>query len=597
MTSDAMTSDAMTATLDLAGDRPPLAVPGGAEAAPAGTRSSAARRWLAASRGPGRRFFLAAGVGDLIAALGTILACWNMAALIVAAVDGRRPSDLTGAVGGVLIGGVVAAFALFAANRLATAGAARVESALRSDLIDALVLADPAGSSPSTGAAAAAVAEQLPHLGEYFRGYARAAFAAGAVPIAIEVAVFPASWVVGLLLLFSMPIVPLNMAVTGLGAAELSRRQMTQISELSSQVLERLQATSSLRALGAIGHQRRVVERAANELARRTAKVLRVAFLASTALEWVSTFAIGVVAMYTGATLLGYVHAPLLPTHIGAQQAVFVLLLAPEFFLPLRRFAAAYHQGQEAIAAAEVLQPLTEALSEDSSQTRVAASTAAGSVWTGPPPEVRLDGVTVRFAGRSWPALRAVDLRIAPGRVFGVAGPSGAGKSTLLRVAGGWQRPTEGSALLDGRPSADGPRALQIGQRPYLFAGTVALKLALGQPELSPERMWEAIESAPLSEVLRRLPDGLDTMLGERGWGLSGGEAQRLAIARAFLSSATLLIVDEPTAHLDGDTEQSLLEPLRRLLSGRTALIASHSDRVLAISDYVVELEEGTVHA
>jgi ATP-binding cassette subfamily C protein CydD len=589
----AMTTDATTATLDVAGDRPmPIEA-----AVRAATRSRAARGWLAASRRHGTQFFVAAGVCDLVAGLGTILVCWNMAALIVAALPHHSSTDLSGSVRAVAIAGFAAAFAVFAANRLAAAGAARVESAVRAQLIDSVILADPSLTETTTGMAAAAVADQLPHLGEYFRGYARTAFAAGTVPAAILAAVFPSSWVVGLLLLLAMPIVPLNMAVTGFGAAEVSRRQMAQIGELSDQVLERLQATSSLRALGAIGHQRRLVERAANELARRTTAVLRVAFLASTALEWVSTFAIGVVAMYTGATLLGYVHATLLPTHIDPRNAVFVLLLAPEFFLPLRRFGAAYHQGQQAIAAAEVLQPLTEPLGgERVAHPPVVTSGPRRAVWTGPPPSVKLERVTVRFDGRPRPALHEVDLQVPPGRVFGVAGPSGAGKSTLLRVVGGWLLPTAGTALLNERAATESPRALLLGQRPYLFPGTVAQNLALGQPELTPEQMWDAIESARLEQVLRRLPDGLETVLGERGWGLSGGEAQRLAIARAFLSSATLVIIDEPTAHLDRDTERSLLEPIKRLVSARTALIASHSDRVIAMCDHVVKLEDGQLH-
>jgi ATP-binding cassette subfamily C protein CydD len=209
---------------------------------------------------------------------------------------------------------------------------------------------------------------------------------------------------------------------------------------------------------------------------------------------------------------------------------------------------------------------------------------------------VTLEHVTVQFAGRAIPALQDIHLHVPAGRVFGVAGPSGAGKSTLLRVAGGWLVPTQGTALVNRNAASESPRALLLGQRPYLSPGTVAQNLALGQPDIAPEVMWEAIESAQLTPVLRRLPDGLETILGERGWGVSGGEAQRLAIARAFLSSATLLVIDEPTAHLDRDTERSLLKPIERLLNGRTALIASHSDRVLALTDYVVELEDGNLH-
>src|SRR6202042_1140441 len=197
-------------------------------------------------------------------------------------------------------------------------------------------------------------------------------------------------------------IVPVNMAVTGLGAEAVSRRQLDQVAQLSGQVLERLQAMSTLRALGAIGHQRRLVERAATELAHRTAAVLRVAFLASSALEWVSTFAIGLVAMYVGATLLGYVRAPLLPVHLGAQAGVFVLLLAPAYFAPLRRFAAAYHQRQEALAAAEILAPLSRRATARAGPN--ATATAPGTAEHIPPPafcsapRVALQGVTVRFA-------------------------------------------------------------------------------------------------------------------------------------------------------------------------------------------------------
>ncbi|MCW2670392.1 MAG: thiol reductant exporter, ATP-binding protein CydD [Frankiales bacterium] len=547
-----------------------------------------ARAWLADARGHGKTLFAAAGLADVLAAAGTVLGCWNIATLIVAGIGPRHSGGLDGAVVGVAVGALVAAIAALSAARLAEAGAVRVETAVRADLLESLLLGDADEESVTPAVAATAVMEQLPQIGAYFRGYARTAITTVSVPVVILIAIFPASWVVGLLLLVSMPIVPINMAVTGLGATEASRRQLTQISELSGQVLERLQAASTLRALGAIEHQRRVVERAAHELARRTAAVLRIAFLASTALEWVSTFGIGMVAMYTGATLLGYVHAAPLPVDISPRSAVFVLLLAPEFFLPLRRFAAAYHQGQEAIAAAEVLGSLTEA--------RHVTRGAGSSTWTGTPPRVELRNVSVRYRTRSSAALSDVTLTLPSGAAFGVSGASGSGKSTLLRVAGSWLAPTEGTVRRDQRPPDQGGRALLLGQRPYLFPGTLADNLALGQPGLPTSRMWEAIARAQLTQVVQGLPEGLDTVLGERGWGLSAGEAQRISIARAFLSDATFLILDEPTAHLDRDTEHSLLDPLRELLRGRTALLASHSDAVLALSDYVITLEDGHLH-
>jgi ATP-binding cassette subfamily C protein CydD len=601
------------ATNDAVGSAPPRAGTG-PTAGTSDTREG--KRWLAAQGRPGRRFFLAAALADLAATAGTIILSWYVAALIVAGVTGTAGGDTTGDhalaadVLGVVAGGFLRAAAGFAADRLAAAGAGRAEASARDAVLAALVLGDPADGQVSAGTAVAAVSEQLPRLGDHFHDYQRRAVTAGLAPAVILAVIFPASWVVGVLLALATPIIPVYMVVTGLSAEAVSRRQMDQVAHLSSQVLERLQAMSTLRALGAIGHQRRLVERAATELARRTTAVLRVAFLASTALEWVSTFAIGLVAMYVGATLLGYVRAPLLPFHLGAQAGVFVLLLAPAYFVPLRRFAAAYHQRQEALAAAGILAPLsrrdlTDAGPGASANGHGSASATAPGITerTAVPtslyaPGVVLQGVTVRFAGRSRPALSDISVSVAPRTALGVAGLSGSGKSTLLKVAGGWLRPSEGQVLVGGAPAAGdswSARALLIGQHPYLFSGTLADNIALGQPGASRSRIWAAIEAAQLTSLLGRLPDGLDTVLGERGWSISGGEAQRVALARAFLSDAGFVLVDEPTAHLDAATEAALIEPLTRLLRGRTALVASHSDAVLGIADRVIDLEGGRI--
>ncbi|HEY1703991.1 MAG TPA: ATP-binding cassette domain-containing protein [Trebonia sp.] len=595
-----------TATADSAAARGLPSSPPGAGTGPT-TGTGGARegkRWLAAQGRPGRRFFLAAGLADLAATVGTIILSWYVAALIVAGVTGTTGGHgLAGDVLGMVAGGILRATGAFAADRLAAAGAGRAEASARDAVLEALVLGDPADEQVTAGAAVAAVSEQLPRLGDHFHDYQRRAVTACLAPGVILAVIFPASWVAGVLLALATPIIPVNMAVTGLGAEAVSRRQMNQVAQLSDQVLERLQAMTTLRALGAIGHQHRLVERAAIELAQRTTAVLRVAFLASSGLEWVSTFAIGLVAMYVGATLLGYVRVPLLPLHLGAQAGVFVLLLAPAYFAPLRRFAAAYHQRQEALAAAEILEPLSrraDAGPGAGGHGTAAAGTAERIAAPAPcsPPGVALQGVTVRFAGRSRPALSDVSVTVAPRTVLGVAGPSGAGKSTLLKVAGGWLRPSEGRALIDRAPATGdcgSARALLIGQHPYLFSGTLADNIALGQPGASRSRIWAAVEATQLTGLLGRLPDGLDTVLGERGRSISGGEAQRVALARAFLSDAGFVLVDEPTAHLDAATEAALIEPLARLLRGRTALVASHSDAVLGIADRVIDLDGGRI--
>jgi ATP-binding cassette subfamily C protein CydD len=249
---------------------------------------------------------------------------------------------------------------------------------------------------------------------------------------------------------------------------------------------------STLRALGAIGHQRRLVERAATELAHRTAAVLRIAFLASSALEWVSTFAIGMVAMYVGATLLGYVRAPLLPSHLSAQAGVFVLLLAPAYFAPLRRFAAAYHQRQEALAAAEILAPLSRRATADAESGPTVATgpgtdgrtPASASCFT---PDVELQGVTVRFAG-SRVALGDVSVCAAAG--VRVTGPR-LGKSSLLKVAGAGCGPAKaGRSSAGHRLPGFLARGLLSGQHlPVLRHLPTTLPSAARR---LPVRIWEA---------------------------------------------------------------------------------------------------------
>jgi ATP-binding cassette subfamily C protein CydD len=310
---------------------------------------------------------------------------------------------------------------------------------------------------------------------------------------------------------------------------------------------------------------------------------------------------------------MGFMHVPFLPGQLSLRAGFFMLLLGAPYFAPLRSFAAAYHDRADAQAAAEVLIPL---LGEDVPQDpeagepprtvahAAASADPAGGGDTGRvhPVRVELRGVSVHYPGRVTPALEHVTLTVPGGRVLGVVGPSGAGKSTLLSLVGGSLPPTSGSVLVDGREPTGVPAAQRrslaawLGQRPYLFPATLAENIALGRPDASRDRIAGAAEAARLGPLLARLPQGLDTLLGERGWGLSGGEAQRVAIARAFLSRAPLLLLDEPTAHLDATTEDALIESLRVLAAGRTVLVSAHSTAVLRICDSVVELDQGHCH-
>lgn len=315
--------------------------------------------------------------------------------------------------------------------------------------------------------------------------------------------------------------------------------------------------------------------------------VLRVAFISAAVLEAIVTVAVAVVAMYIGLTLLGYVHVPGLPSEMSLQTGLFLLMVTPLYFQPVRALAAAYHERADALAAIDALQPLLDAA--PATTRREAGRSLLG------PPAVEATGLTVVFPGRELPALDDVSLAVEPGELIGVTGVSGAGKSTLLRVLAGDLEPSGGSVLLDGvSPTGlERPAITWLGQRPYLFAGTLADNIALGTPEAHELQVLHAALAAGMGDVLARLPGGLATPLGEGGWGLSGGEAHRVALARTLLKSAPLLLLDEPTAHLDAASESGIIEVVCSVARHATTVLASHSPALLAACDRVITLDRG----
>jgi ATP-binding cassette subfamily C protein CydD len=559
-----------------------------------------ARAWLSAQAAVGRRQFTTSAIAGTASTVGTVVGSWAIATAVATAM--RQHATPPAATWLLLAFGAV----LTAAGRLAftewsARGARRVEAAVRDRLLAEVLDGTGRGTPVPTAATVTAVTDHVGKLGSYYERYYPLALQAALAPMVILVAVFPVSWVVGMLWLLALPLVPLNMSLAGIGAQEVSRRQVAQMEALGRRVLDRLQGLRTLRALGAVDREAAEVDRASAELAARTQRVLRTAFVSSASLEYVSTFAIGLAAMYIGLNLMGFMHVPFLPGQLSLRAGLFMLLLGAPFFAPLRSFAAAYHDRADAQAAAELLIPLLDEPVQGRS-TDPARGERATRGATRAPVGVELRAVGLRYPGRTVPALEDVTLTVRPGQVLGVVGPSGSGKSTLLKLAGGSLDPTAGTVLVDGRDlavvSASQRRshAAWLGQRPYLFPTTLAENIALGRPDASRERVEEAARFARLGPLLERLPQGLDTPLGERGWGLSGGEAQRVALARAFLSDAPLLLLDEPTAHLDAATEDALTDALGVLAADRTVLVAAHSLAVLRICDAVIELDEGHSH-
>ena len=450
-------------------------------------------------------------------------------------------------------------------------------------------LAIPAGERPASGALLNAAVDEVETLDGYLARFLPARHAAALVPFLVLLAAAWASPVSAGILLLTLPPFILALALAGGAAADAQRRQFSALSRLSELFADRVRALPVLLAFGAEEREATRLGTAAEELRRRTVGVLRVAFLSSGALEFFAALSVALVAVYAGFNLLGLLPVKV-PGTLTLAEAFFVLALAPEFYAPMRRLAAAYHEKQAAEVAADRLSAL-EAM---------AKAPAAQAAPLRQAPAIRFRDVTVRYPGEDRPALSGFSLDIAPGETVALLGPSGAGKSTVLNLLLGLAPLSEGEVLVDGLALSEAgsfaPSVAWMGQAPLIVPGSLAENIALSRPGVPVPELVPAIttaaEQAGLGMLLARLEGGPAARLDERGSGLSGGERRRIALARALLKPAPVLLLDEPTAHLDAASEAALIETIRRATAkgGRTTLIATHSGRLAAVADRVLRL-------
>lgn len=433
------------------------------------------------------------------------------------------------------------------------------------------------------GRAVTAAVDQVDALEGYFGRWLPAATLAWAGPLLVAAALAPIDPVAAGIMLLGGLAVPFGMALAGLGAAAASQRQFEATARLQGRFLDRVLGIATIVMAGQTEAEAGRLRDAAEELTQRTMRVLRVAFLSSAILDAAAAAVLVVLATRAGLQWrAGTLH--------GAT-AVFTLVLVAEFFAPLRAFSAAYQDRLQANTAAARLGGVA---APDAPATPAEVRTVAAT------------GVTVAFekVGFTWdpsrgPALQDLSFRVPPNETVVLAGASGAGKSTAIELLLGFIRPDSGRITINGADLASiTPEALArmtawIGQRPMLFAGTVRDNIRFGRIDASDAEVEAAVRSAGLGPVLAALPQGLDTPIGEGGYGLSGGQAQRVAIARAALRNAPLLLLDEPTAHLDPATEADVLDGLRRLAIGRTVILAAHSSAAMALGGRMVVLDGG----
>lgn len=457
---------------------------------------------------------------------------------------------------------------------------AAVKSELRGRLLERAAALGPGWlSGQRTGSLVALATRGVDALDDYFSRYLPQLGLAVVVPVAVLARIVTEDWVSAAIIVGTLPLIPVFMMLIGWATQSQMDRQWRLLSRLSGHFLDVVAGLPTLKVFGRAKAQAESIKRITGEYRQATIRTLRIAFLSSFALELLATISVALVAVAIGMRL---VHG-----EMDLYTGLVILVLAPEAYLPLRQVGAQFHAAAEGVAAAEEIFEVLETPLPESGTRPV----PDGEIGFG------FDDVTVRYPGRADDAVTATSFEVAAGETVALVGPSGAGKSTLLNTLLGFVRPTSGTVRVQGTDLASldldawHARIAWVPQRPHLFAGTIAENVRLARPDADDAAVRRALADAGALEFVDALPDGPGAVLGENGAGLSAGQRQRLALARAFLADRPVLLLDEPTAALDGETEAEVVEAVRRLVVGRTVLLVVHRPALLSVAGRIIHVE------
>ena len=549
------------------------------------------RRWLSELAAEGRPWIQGTVLAGTLAGVATIVQMVLLAWVVHQSVVDRVPAnELTTPLLGLLLTLVLRALFQGLQSHLAARCSEQVRRTARTRIHRHWRSAGPiALGQQSAGALAREWIDHIEALHGYFARFLPQMRLAAIIPLMILALVFWLDWLAGVFLLLSAPLIPLFMALVGMGAEKLNQQHFETVSRLSGQFLDKVRGLTTLQLFGQTEAAARQIAARSDRYRSLTMKTLRVAFLSSAVLEFFASVAIAVIAIYIGFGLLGYITYGPAP-ELTLFSGLLILLLAPEFFQPLRTLSQHYHDRAAALGAGGEILARLSALPRSSA---LPAPTPAAP--PGDPQRIECQAVAFTHPGAPEPLFSGLSLSIRRGETLALTGPSGGGKSTLLNLLAGFLVPDAGQVWVFGQPAGQSPFGW-LGQRGFLVHGSWADNLRLTAPEATDVAIETALRRVGLGDLLDSREAGIHSPVAADGRGLSGGQARRLSLARIFVADYDLILLDEPTAGLDADSEIFVLESLHKLSeAGKTLVFSTHHPALLRLADRVLTVQHGEV--
>lgn len=550
------------------------------------------QKWLRAQQEPIKKLMCANIVLATLSALILVAQTYFLATLLDKLIMQNVPRDeLIPYFLGLIIGFGMRAIILWAREKIGFQSGQLLRNHIRQKILDKIHLVGPATiNQKPAGSWASLMLEQVENLHNFYARFLPQQSLSVIVPVVILIAVFPLNWAAGLILMITAPLVPVFMILVGIAAADSSQKNMDTLSRLSAQFLDRLRGLETLRLFNRTSEQTAHIENATEDFRETTMDVLKLAFLSSAVLEFFTSISIALMAVYFGFSYLGQIEFGTYNAPLTLFTGFFCLILAPEFYQPLRDLGAYYHDRAAGIGAADAIVDFLESdyLTVHQNEKIISLESAV---------EISAENLVV-LSTQGSALTKPLNFQIPANHNVALVGQSGAGKTSLMNVILGFL-PYEGSLKINGQELRESnlsdwrKHIAWVGQNPLLLQGTIKENLLLGDIQTSDEKIHYALSQAQATEFIDKL--GLDYEIKDGGLGISVGQAQRLAIARALLRKGSLLLLDEPTASLDAQSENLVLQALNEMSCYQTTLMITHRIEDLKQCDQIFVMQQGEI--